>query len=68
MFKYDKLFSSTAAATPSLAATRRLFYVTCSRAESSLALVAYSEHPDEVASFATREDWFKPDEVVRDLL
>jgi DNA helicase-2/ATP-dependent DNA helicase PcrA len=44
--------------------TRRLFYVTCSRAENSLAIVAYTENPDEVKKFVLSKDWFKEDEII----
>ena len=44
--------------------TRRLFYVTCSRAEESLAIVAYSENPTAVKAMVLKEKWFDEDEVV----
>jgi len=44
--------------------TRRLFYVTCSRAKNSLAIVAYTENPDEVKKFVLSKDWFKEDEII----
>ena len=44
--------------------TRRLFYVTCSRTKSSLALVAYSDSPDAVKSHVIRSGWFAEEEVV----
>ncbi|SCW71370.1 DNA helicase-2 / ATP-dependent DNA helicase PcrA [Paenibacillus tianmuensis] len=43
--------------------TRRLFYVTCSRAEKSLAIVAYSEKPEEVKKHVLKEGWFEESEV-----
>jgi len=43
--------------------TRRLFYVICSRAEQSLAVVAYTKNPGAVKKYAT-QSWFKEDEVV----
>ena len=43
--------------------TRRLLYVTCSRAERSLALVAYSTNPDSVKSHVIGNGWFTEDEV-----
>jgi len=48
----------------SLDRTRRLLYVTCSRAEQSLALVAYTSDPQKVRTEALREGWFEPDEIV----
>jgi DNA helicase-2/ATP-dependent DNA helicase PcrA len=43
--------------------TRRLFYVTCSRAEESLAIVAYTSNPDSVKKHAVDQDWFLDDEI-----
>ena len=43
--------------------TRRLFYVICSRAEKSLAIVAYTKNPKAVEATAL-QSWFKKDEVV----
>jgi DNA helicase II / ATP-dependent DNA helicase PcrA len=48
----------------SLDRTRRLFYVTCSRAEKSLAIVAYSKNPSSVKKYATLEGWFSEDEII----
>ena len=45
--------------------TRRLFYVTCSRAQKSLAIVAYTENPDKVKEFVLSKDWFEEEEVIR---
>lgn len=44
--------------------TRRLLYVTCTRAEESLALVLYSEDPDAVRRFLISNKWMAEDEVV----
>ncbi len=44
--------------------TRRLFYVTCSRAKESLAVVYYSSTPKEVLRYAIDRGWFTHDEVV----
>lgn len=44
--------------------TRRLLYVTCTRAEESLALVLYSEAPDTVRRFLISNGWMAEDEVV----
>lgn len=43
--------------------TRRLLYVTCSRAERSLALVVYAENPNAVKSHIVQHGWFSEDEV-----
>lgn len=45
--------------------TRRLLYVTCTRAEKSLALVAYTKDTDAVTAFAVKNGWFKADEIER---
>lgn len=63
LFSYDKLFGGKAVGDTSVGSTRRLFYVTCSRAERSLALVAYSSQPDMVRQFVIKENWFVSDEV-----
>lgn len=44
--------------------TRRLFYVTCTRAEDSLAVVAYSSNPDRLRSQVLSDGWFEDDEIV----
>jgi DNA helicase-2/ATP-dependent DNA helicase PcrA len=43
--------------------TRRLLYVTCSRAEESLAIVAYSQSPQLVLQSVVREGLFEAAEV-----
>lgn len=45
--------------------TRRLLYVTCTRARKSLALIAYTEAPDAVAASVVKNGWFTPEEIVR---
>ncbi|MGC1302667.1 MAG: UvrD-helicase domain-containing protein [Caulobacteraceae bacterium] len=62
LFKYEKLFGG-GAEDATIATTRRLFYVTCSRAERSLALVAYATDPNRVRSQLIANGWFKPDEI-----
>jgi len=75
MFNYEKLIGAKAPTQTdleneqegketSLDRTRRLFYVTCSRAKNSLAIVAYTENPDDVKKFVLSKDWFKEDEVI----
>ena len=44
--------------------SRRLFYVTCSRTEKSLAIVAYSSNPERVRNHVLSESWFEENEVV----
>lgn len=64
MFKYENLFGGKGAGDPSVEGTRRLFYVTCSRAKKSLALVAYTKAPDRVRKFVLDERWFTDDEII----
>lgn len=74
LFSYDKLFGAKAKTDAdvrneregnetSIDRTRRLFYVTCSRAEESLAVVAYSADPSAVVRTAQAQGWFGSDEV-----
>ena len=44
--------------------SRRLFYVTCSRAEESLAIVAYTKDPAKVKGFVTAQGWFDEGEIL----
>jgi len=43
--------------------TRRLLYVTCTRAEESLALVIYSDDPNAVSQLMVDKKWVSKDEV-----
>lgn len=43
--------------------TRRLFYVTCSRAIKSLAIIAYSNNPVLIKSHVKRAGWFSDEEI-----
>tara|TARA_R110000824_G_scaffold347087_1_gene533885 strand:+ start:3351 stop:5306 length:1956 start_codon:yes stop_codon:yes gene_type:complete len=74
MFGYDKLFGAKAASKTDIKnisegretgvdRTRRLLYVTCSRAERSLALVMYTENPDAVKNHVLENNWFQEDEI-----
>ena len=67
MFKYENLFGGKGVGDPSVESTRRLFYVTCSRAMQSLALVAYTSSPGRVSKFAIDDGWFSADEIVTDI-
>ncbi len=76
LFSYEKLFG---AAEPtqtdiqntqqgketSIDRTRRLFYVTCSRAEESLAIVAYTKEPQKVEKTVLEQGWFDQDEIIQ---
>lgn len=44
--------------------TRRLLYVTCTRAEESLALVLYSEAPETICRFMISNGWMAENEIV----
>lgn len=76
LFNYDRLFgvapppkSSGKKDQPAKEApddrTRRLLYVTCSRARKSLAVVAYTADPTKLAQNVVDRGWFARDEVVR---
>jgi len=78
LFGYDKLLGAKAPTAAdiknaqegketSIDRTRRLFYVTCSRARSSLALVAYSPDPAAVRAHVIANEWFSADEVLSEL-
>jgi DNA helicase-2/ATP-dependent DNA helicase PcrA len=74
MFSYEKLFGAKEKTKSDLEnerdrketgidRTRRLFYVTCSRAQKSLAIVAYSTHPERVRDYVVEKGWFVSTEV-----
>jgi len=44
--------------------TRRLFYVTCTRAKKNLALIAYSENPQLLKERVIAKGWFDEAEVI----
>ena len=78
LFGYDKLLGAKAPTAAdiknaqegketSLDRTRRLFYVTCSRARSSLALVSYSANPAAIRTYVIENEWFAADEVLSEL-
>ncbi len=75
LFSYEKLFGAKELTKTdldnqhegrdtSLDRTRRLFYVACSRAEKSLAIVAYTQAPVLVKSYVLSEGWFEEEEVI----
>ncbi len=47
----------------SITRTKRLFYVTCSRAEKSLAIVYYSENPKLLKTNLVQQGWFDDNEI-----
>lgn len=74
MFAYDKLFETkaksrtdleneTAGKETTIDRTRRLFYVTCSRAEKSLAVVYYATDPALARDAMIRQGWFEAGEI-----
>ena len=74
LFNYDKLFGAKDKSKTDLDneaigkettidRTRRLFYVTCSRAEQSLAVVYYASDPAKSRAAMIKLEWFKPDEI-----
>lgn len=75
LFSYDKLFGIKPPSPTDLKnerdgldsgplRTKRLLYVTCSRAEEGLALVFYTDNAAGVGQWAIDSGWFSPDEVV----
>ncbi|MFW2829825.1 UvrD-helicase domain-containing protein [Sphingomonas sp. ID0503] len=71
MFSYERLLGVKATTDRSdggetgVDRTRRLLYVTCTRAQKSLALVAYTESPDLLAAQVQKQGWFAADEIER---
>ena len=76
MFSYEKLLGAKALTNTdernrregkdtSVDRTRRLFYVTCSRAQRSLAVIVYTKEADKVANHMSSVGWFEDQEVVR---
>ena len=74
MFSYDKLFGAKPKSDTDLKheqenketgldRTRRLLYVTCSRAQKSLALVLYASDPELVRQHVLKEGWFQEEET-----
>lgn len=74
LFTYDKLFEITPLSSndmkniedgkeTAIDRTRRLFYVACSRAEESLAIVAYTNNPESLKKNVVNFGWFREKEV-----
>ncbi len=74
MFSYEKLFGTVEKSNKDIenesqnkdsavSRTRRLFYVVCSRAQKSLAVVAYTSDPNGLKNKAL-ETWFNEREVI----
>lgn len=75
LFSYEKLLGVTPASANdikneregndnSLSRTQRLLYVTCSRAEESLAIVVYSAQPEIVKDTVIDAGWLTAEEIV----
>lgn len=76
-FSYDKLFGAKQPSDrdinnelegreTSIDRTRRLFYVTCSRAEKSLAIIAYTKESEKVKNHVMTNEWFDSSEIISD--
>lgn len=74
MFSYDKLFGVKeltetdikhieAGEESSIDRTLRLFYVTCTRAKESLAIIMYTSDPKKVRNQAINKGWFAEQEI-----
>lgn len=75
LFSYEKLFgvkelSSTDLSNiennrdSSMERTKRLFYVVCSRAKESLALITYTENVEKLKKIVVNNGWFTEDEIL----
>jgi ATP-dependent DNA helicase, uvrD/REP family len=74
MFSYDKLFGvkertetdikhTEAGKESSIDRTQRLFYVTCTRAKESLAIVMYTSDSNKVKNQVISKEWFADQEI-----
>lgn len=74
LFSYEKLFGAKAQSDTgvknkregkdtSITRTARFFYVACTRAKKSLAVVAYTENMESVKNTALSNGWFSEDEI-----
>ena len=74
LFSYEKLFglktkteadvkNEAQGLETTIDRTRRLFYVTCSRAKESLAIVAYCSNTAQLRRYVLDQNWFEPNEV-----
>lgn len=75
MFSYDKLLGAKEPTITdirnreegretSIDRSRRLFYVTCSRAQNSLAIVVYTNESEKIKRHLQSLDWFQDDEII----
>ncbi len=74
LFSYEKLFGAKAKTDTdikneregkdtSIMRTTRLFYVACTRAQKSLAVIAYTDNVDAVKNTALLNGWFSDEEI-----
>ena len=74
LFSYEKLFGAKSKTETDIKneregkdtgimRTTRLFYVACTRAEKSLAVVAYTENKQAVKNTAISNGWFSAEEI-----
>ena len=74
LFSYDKLFGTRELSEADkrnikenretgIDRTRRLFYVACSRAKESLAIVAYTNDPEDLKRNVLQYKWFSEEEI-----
>lgn len=74
LFSYEKLFGAKEKSETdikneldgkdtSMSRTARLFYVACTRAEKSLAIIAYTENIDKVRNTLIANNWFYNNEI-----
>lgn len=74
LFSYNKLLgikelserdleNETQGLDSAISRTRRLFYVICSRAEQSLAVVCYTKEPNTLKDKLIEKEWFLEDEI-----
>ena len=75
LFSYEKLFGAKPKTETdikneregkdnSTARTSRLFYVACTRAQKSLAIIAYTQDSKAVKATAMKNNWFLNDEII----
>ena len=74
LFSYEKLFGAKELSDTdleierqgkdsSISRTQRLFYVACTRAKESLAIVAYTQDKESVKQTVIQNKWFTESEV-----
>ncbi len=75
LFSYEKLFgvkdktetdirNEREGKDTGITRTTRLFYVACTRAEKSLAIIAYTENKTAVKATAIANGWFSDEEII----